>query len=216
MSTRVERSVDIHMPVRTVYDQWTQFEDWPLFMDEVQRVEQLEDDEVRWQVKTRGVEREWIARITEQIPDKRIAWTSIEGPQHAGVVTFHRLRDDLTRVMLQLDFIPEGFLEGYADKMGTIDSWVEGELATFKEFLEDRGKPTGSWRGEIDHHAAEPETGTEVTADTSDDDDRRRVTDEQASTETTSNAAGTTEGTPSAEEVEHRAVDHREHESTRG
>ncbi len=154
MSTSIERSITIDLPVRTVYDQWTQFEDFPLFMEDVEKVEQLTDAELMWTAKIRGVERQWRARITEQTPDQRIAWTAVEGPEHGGAVTFHALNDSTTKVMYQMDFEPTGFLEHYADKVGLIESRVEDDLENFAEFISTRGKATGAWRGEIERKAS--------------------------------------------------------------
>lgn len=154
MSTRIERSITIDLPVRTVYDQWTQFEDFPLFMSDVEKVVQLTPTEVEWTVKMRGVERSWRATITEQSPDQRIAWKSVEGPDQAGVVTFHALNDDQTRVMYQMEFEPSGVLEHYADKVGLLEDRVEDDLEEFKTFIEKRGKATGGWRGEVSREAS--------------------------------------------------------------
>ncbi len=150
VSTTVERSIVIDEPVRTVYDQWTQFEDFPLFMDGVEEVTQLTPETLMFRVRYRGVEREWKARITEQLPDTRIAWESIgDDPKHAGVVTFHHIEDTETKVMLQFDFWPEGLLEQYADKTGLVESYAEGMLEDFAGFIQKRGKATGAWRGEV-------------------------------------------------------------------
>src|SRR5918992_3144291 len=117
MST-VTESVDVGVPVRTAYNQWTQFEEFPHFMEGVQEIRQVTPEMTHWKVKVAGVEREFDAKITEQHPDERVAWTSIDGPKHAGVVTFHRLDPNKTRVMLQMDYEPEGVLENVGDKLG--------------------------------------------------------------------------------------------------
>jgi hypothetical protein len=150
MSTQVETSRTLDVPVRTAYDQWTQFEDFKLFMDGVEGVKQLGDDRLRFTYKRRGVERTWDARITEQIPDTRIAWESdTEEPEHAGVVTFHRIDDQHSKVMVQFDFWPNGFFEHYADQVGLVEQYVGRALDDFKGFIEDRKRPTGSWRGVV-------------------------------------------------------------------
>lgn len=196
MGTSIDRAIEIDLPVRTVYDQWTQFEDFPLFMEHVDEVEQTAQDQLIWHTKVRGVDREWRAQITEQIPDKRIAWRSVEGPHHAGVVTFHRISDDRTRLMLQFRFEPEGFLESYAETVGLVENWVDDELEAFKAFIEKRGRATGEWRGEIDAHADEPASGTTVSSEDDRDADRESVTD-------------ATRNDDVVHDDEHRAVDHR-------
>ncbi|HET6380593.1 MAG TPA: SRPBCC family protein [candidate division Zixibacteria bacterium] len=149
MST-VEKSIDVNVPLRTAYDQWTQFEEFPRFMEGVQSVRQLDDTHLHWVAEVGGQRREWDAEITEQTPDQRIAWTSTEGARNAGVVTFHRIDDDTTRIMLQMDVEPEGFMESAGDALGVLDRQVQGDLERFKAFIEERGAPTGAWRGDVD------------------------------------------------------------------
>ena len=146
--TTVEKSIEVHLPVRSVYNQWTQFEEFPRFMEGVSEVHQLTDRTLHWKANVAGQNREWDARITEQIPDERVAWTSVEGPYNAGVVTFHRIADDKTKVMLQLEFQPEGLVEAVGDKLGFVSRQAEKDLERFKEFLESRGTESGAWRGE--------------------------------------------------------------------
>ena len=142
--------IDIDLPVRTVYDQWTQFEDFPLFMKHVVDVRQLDDTHLHWKARISGVSREWKAEITEQTPDQRIAWTSLDGTQNAGVVTFHALSDDTTRVVLQLEVDPSGFLEHVADWGGYVSDRTKKDLDQFKDFIENRGRATGAWRGSVE------------------------------------------------------------------
>jgi uncharacterized membrane protein len=149
MST-IEQSIEVGVPVRTAYDQWTQFEEFPQFMEGVQAVTQSDDTHLHWVAEFGGQRREWDAEITEQLPDERVAWTSREGTRNAGVVTFHRLDDTSTRVMLQLDVEPEGLLEQAGDKLGFIRRRAAGDLERFKDFIESRGQATGAWRGEVD------------------------------------------------------------------
>jgi uncharacterized membrane protein len=149
MST-VEKSIDVDVPVRTAYNQWTQFESFPQFMEGVDRIDQTSDTMTHWLTSIGGVTREFDAEITEQHPDERIAWTSVDGPKNAGVVTFHRLGDDKTRIMLQMDFEPEGVVENVGDKLGIVGRRAEGDLKRFKEFIEGRGTETGAWRGDVD------------------------------------------------------------------
>ncbi len=144
-------TVDIGVPVRTAYNQWTQFEEFPHFMEGVEEVRQLGDTRLHWVASIAGVRREWDAEITEQVPDQRIAWRATEGTNNAGVVTFHRLEDDVTRVALQLDIEPEGFVETVADKMGFIRRRAEADLERFKAMIEERGVETGAWRGTVDN-----------------------------------------------------------------
>jgi uncharacterized membrane protein len=149
MST-VTESVDVAVPVRTAYNQWTQFESFPQFMDGVEEIRQVGPELTHWKVKIAGVEREFDARITEQHPDERVAWTSVDGPTHAGVVTFHRLDESHTRVTVQMDLEPEGLAETVGDKTGFVDRKVKGDVKRFKEFIESRGTETGAWRGDVD------------------------------------------------------------------
>src|SRR5688572_21923871 len=127
MTTTVEQSIDVNLPISTVYNQWTQFEDFPHFMEGVQEVRQLTDTTLHWRAEIGGVEREWDAEITEQKPDERIAWRSRDGVDTAGVVTFHRIDDDTTRVMLQLEYEPEGVVEEVGDKLGVVRRQAEGD-----------------------------------------------------------------------------------------
>jgi uncharacterized membrane protein len=145
----IEKSIDVEAPTSTVYNQWTQFEEFPRFMDGVKSVTQMADDRLRWVAEIAGKEKEWDARITEQTPDQRIAWRAEEGAENGGVVTFHRIDDTTTRVMLQMDYDPEGFAENVGDALGFVDRRVAGDLERFKEFIEQRGLETGGWRGEI-------------------------------------------------------------------
>ncbi|GAA3194669.1 MULTISPECIES: SRPBCC family protein [Streptomyces] len=148
--SQVEQSIEVDVPVRTAYNQWTQFESFPEFMDGVERIEQRTDTLTHWVTKVGGVEREFDAEITEQIPDERVAWTTVGGEaKQAGVVTFHRLQDTTTKVMLQMDFDPDGLAESVGDKLGFVKRQVDGDLKRFKEFIEQRGLETGAWRGEV-------------------------------------------------------------------
>jgi uncharacterized membrane protein len=146
----VTESVDVHVPLHTAYNQWTQFSDFPKFMEGVEEVNQVTDTMTHWRVKVAGVTKEFDAQITEQIPDERVAWHSIEGPDHAGVVTFHRMSEDSTRVTTQMDVDPEGFIENVADKSGMLKRRAKADLKRFKEFIERRGRETGAWRGNVD------------------------------------------------------------------
>jgi uncharacterized membrane protein len=149
MSEIVE-TVEVDVPVRTAYNQWTQFESFPQFMEGVERVEQLDDTTLRWHAEVAGKDKTWTARITEQEPDQRIACTSTEGARNAGVVTFHRLDENRTRVTLQLDVEPEGPVENVGDALGFVARRAKGDMERFKEFIERRGTATGAWRGTVD------------------------------------------------------------------
>jgi uncharacterized membrane protein len=147
--SNIEKSIEVEVPVRVAYNQWTQFEEFPRFMEGVQQVQQLDDKRLQWRATVGGKEKEWEAEITEQIPDERIAWRSRSGTANAGVVTFHRIADNRTRVMLQLEYDPEGVAENVGDAVGIVSRRVTGDLERFKEFIESRGRETGAWRGEV-------------------------------------------------------------------
>ncbi len=149
MST-IEQSIDVNVPVSTAYNQWTQFEEFPKFMEGVEYVRQLDDTRLEWAAEIAGQRREWEAKITEQSPDERVAWTSVGGEFHAGVVTFHRIDDNTTRIMFQMEFQPEGFIDKVGDALGIVKARTKGDLARFKKFIESHGQETGAWRGEVD------------------------------------------------------------------
>jgi uncharacterized membrane protein len=159
MTTNVIHSIDAAVPVRVAYDHWTRFESFPQFMDGVERVDQLTDTRTHWVTRIAGVQREFDAEITEQHPDERIAWTTENGTHQAGVVTFHRIDDDTTRVTLQLDHDPSGFVEKAGDALGIVQHRVKGDLENFKKLAESHGAPAGGWRGEVE---APPQTGGSV------------------------------------------------------
>jgi len=142
-------TIEVDVPVRTAYDQWTQFESFPRFMENVKEVRQLDDTTLEWVADVAGREKRWKAKITEQKADERVAWTSIDGARNAGVVTFHRLAEGKTRVTLQLDVDPEGPVENIGDALGIVKRQVHDDLKRFKEFIESRGQETGAWRGEV-------------------------------------------------------------------
>ncbi|PZF83904.1 SRPBCC family protein [Jiangella anatolica] len=141
--------VDVHVPITTAYNQWTQFEEFPQFMDGVETVRQLDDRHLHWTVKIAGVEREFDAEITEQHPDERIAWRATTGVDQSGVVTFHKLDAETTRVTLQLEMEPEGVAETVGEKTGLVSMAAERDMANFKEFIESRGLASGAWRGDV-------------------------------------------------------------------
>ncbi|HWJ66534.1 MAG TPA: SRPBCC family protein [Nocardioides sp.] len=149
--SQIQESIDVDVPVRTAYNQWTQFESFPKFMSGVESITQLDDKRLHWVTSIAGVEREFDAEITEQHPDERVAWTSTGGEaQHAGVVTFHKLDDDRARVMVQLDWQPSGVAEKVGSAINVDERRVKGDLERFKQFIEARGHETGAWRGDVD------------------------------------------------------------------
>jgi uncharacterized membrane protein len=150
--SQIMESIDVDVPVRTAYDQWTQFEEFPRFMEGVEQVEQLDDTTLRWTAQIAGVRKSWTAEITEQTPDQRIAWNATEGAENAGVVTFHRLDDLKSRVTLQLDVEPEGPVESAGDALGFVQRRAKGDMERFKAFIEQRGAATGAWRGEVEQN----------------------------------------------------------------
>jgi uncharacterized membrane protein len=153
MTTTIEHSIDVSVPVRTAYNQWTQFEEFPEFMQGVEYVHQIDDTHVRWKAEIGGTSHEWEAEITEQRPDERVAWKTTSGKGHSGVVTFHRLGEDETRVMVQMDWEPEGVKESAGSALGLDDRRVKGDLERFKQLIESRGTESGAWRGEVDQTA---------------------------------------------------------------
>jgi uncharacterized membrane protein len=145
----ITESVDVAVPVRVAYDQWTQFEEFPSFMGGVEQIRQIDDTHLHWVAEVGGKREEWDAEITEQHPDERVAWTARGGKGNAGVVTFHRLNDDETRVTVQMDWQPEGVMENVGAALGFDDRQVSKDLERFKELIESRGTATGGWRGDI-------------------------------------------------------------------
>lgn len=152
MSSSTTASIDVNVPISTAYNQWTQFEEFPKFMDSVHEVRQIDDTHLHWRADVAGKEVEWDAEITEQIPDKRIAWRSTTGVPNAGVVTFHKISDSTTRVMLQMDYEPQSVDEKVGDTLGLVKMQAKGNLTRFKQLLEGRGTETGAWRGSVAQH----------------------------------------------------------------
>jgi uncharacterized membrane protein len=149
MST-VTESVDVEVPVHTAYNQWTQFEEFPNFMEGVERVTQVDDRHNHWVTSVAGAKREFDTEIVDQLPDERVAWRTVSGEvKQKGVVTFQRLDATHTRVRLAMDVEPSGMAEKTADLVGIIDRRAKGDLRRFKEYIEDRGRESGAWRGRI-------------------------------------------------------------------
>lgn len=149
MST-VEKSIELDVPVREAYNQWTQFEQFPEFMEDVKHIRQLADDRLLWQVEVGEAERSFEAQITEQVPDQRIAWQAQGETVHAGVVTFHKLDDEHSKVMLQMDVEPNDWVEKAGDALGVYSAAVARDLDNFKQLMETRDHASGAWRGTID------------------------------------------------------------------
>jgi uncharacterized membrane protein len=151
---RIEKTIEVDRPVRTVYNQWTQFEDFPKFMTGVESVRQLDETRLHWKAEVWGKDEEWESEITEQTPDERISWRSTAGPRNAGTVRFEPLSPDRTRVRLALAYEPEGVVENLGDMIGAMDGQVQSSVEEFKKFIEGRGRETGAWRGSV--HDSEP------------------------------------------------------------
>jgi uncharacterized membrane protein len=152
---RIERSVEVGVPVSTAYNQWTQFEEFPRFMAGVESVRQLDDSTLHWVAEIAGVRKEWDAKIVRQEPDREIRWMGFGEPDNEGVVTFEPLGSDRTRVNVSMGIEPQGVVEKAGEALGVVGSRVEGDLERFKDMIEERGTETGAWRGRI------PGTGTE-------------------------------------------------------
>ncbi|MEV6997775.1 SRPBCC family protein [Streptomyces sp. NPDC093982] len=149
MST-VKETVEVEVPVGTAYNQWTQFQEFPNFMEGVEEVRQLDDSHNHWTTKIGGVRREFDTEIVDQLPDERITWRTVSGDtQQKGSVRFQRVDDTHTRVELVMDVEPSGAAEKAADMTGTIDRRIKGDMRRFKEYIEHRGIESGSWRGRI-------------------------------------------------------------------
>jgi uncharacterized membrane protein len=146
---RLQKSIEVDCPLNQVYNQWTQFEEFPRFMEGVKSVKQLDDTRLHWVAEIAGKEKQWTAKIIEQIPDHRIAWESESGEFTSGVVSFQSLGPNRTRFTLEIAYDPKGFVENAGDAIGVVSRRVEGDLKRFKEFIENRGQETGGWRGTI-------------------------------------------------------------------
>ncbi len=143
---RVQKKIDVDVPISTAYNQWTQFEDFPRFMEGVISVTQLDDRHLRWEAEVGGRDKVWEAEIQEQLPDSRIVWRSIQGDENAGIVTFTPTEDGKTSIWLEMSYNPDGFLESVGDAMGFMNRRVEGDLKRFKAFIEEQGMETGAYR----------------------------------------------------------------------
>jgi uncharacterized membrane protein len=147
---RIEKSIEVKCPVSTVYNQWTQFEEFPRFMTGVKEVKQLDDTHVHWHAEIWGKDKEWDAEITEQVPDQRISWRSTSGDApNGGTVRFEPIGTDATRVRLAMEYEPQGMTEKVGDAVGIMSARVQNSVENFKKYIESRGAESGAWRGEV-------------------------------------------------------------------
>ncbi len=161
----IEKSIEVNVPLRTAYNQWTQFEEFPMFMQGVDEVRQLDNKRLYWRAEVGGKDKEWEAEIVEQTPDQRVAWQSVTGAPNRGVVTFQSLDANRTQVTLQMDYEPEGLIESVGNALGFVSGRVQGDLERFKEYIESRGTETGAWRGEVHGGQVESAAGSGLEAD---------------------------------------------------
>jgi hypothetical protein len=164
MTTRVERSIQVDVPVSTAYGQWTQFEEFPSFMGGVREVRQLDDRRLHWVAEIAGVRREWEAAVLEQVPDRSIAWAATSGATNAGAVRFEPVGAQKTTVFLTLEYEPEGAVEQVGDALGVVERQVTSDLERFKSMIEDRGSASGAWRGTVNEGAGFGTPGIEHAA----------------------------------------------------
>ena len=160
--SRISEDIEVAVPVRDAYDQWTQFESFPRFMAGIDRVVQVDDKTLEWTATIAGVVKHWRAEITEQQPHRLVAWRSIDGARNDGQVTFESLGPDRTMVEVQVDVEPEGFVEKAADALGVVERRVRGDLIRFRDFIESRAQPTGAWRGRVEGGRVEDDAIDEI------------------------------------------------------
>lgn len=145
----IEKSIDLNVAVRTAYNQWTQFEEFPRFMEGVEQVKQLDEKHLHWKATVAGKQEEWDAEITEQVPDQRIAWRSQSGAKNEGVVIFSPVTEGKSKIHLRIEYEPKGMVEKAGDFVGVVSQRVEGDLQRFKNYIESRRHETGAWRGNV-------------------------------------------------------------------
>jgi uncharacterized membrane protein len=155
----ITHSIEVNAPLRAVYNQWTQFEEFPRFMEGIKEVRQEDDKRLFWKAKIGGTEKEWEAQITDQVPDERIEWRSVDGSPNSGSVTFEEISPDQTRVTASIEYEPEGAIEKTGAALGIPAGRVEGDLKRFRDFIEAKGRETGGWRGEIGEGHIAPSKG---------------------------------------------------------
>jgi carbon monoxide dehydrogenase subunit G len=165
MSTKVEKSILVNVPLSIAYNQWTQFEEFPHFMSGVKSVTQLDDENLKWVAEIAGVRRQWNATILEQVPDTKVSWAATEGATNAGSVTFEDVGGGQTQVHLVLEYEPEGLVEKIGDKLNVVENQAEGDLNRFKEFIESEGYATGAWRGSLGTGTGADEPGIDTAAE---------------------------------------------------
>jgi uncharacterized membrane protein len=148
---KVQDSIEVEVPVEQAYNQWTQFEEFPKFMNGIQSVQQLDDTHVRWVAEIRGESRQWTTEITEQQPDEKVAWKTIDGEvRNDGLVTFEPVGDNQTRIDVEMDVESTSTAENVSgDLLGIVKDQVHGDLERFKQLIENRDQETGAWRGEV-------------------------------------------------------------------
>jgi uncharacterized membrane protein len=146
---RVEESIDVNVPVSTAYNQWTQFEEFPRFMEGVESVTQIDDTHLRWVAEIGGTRHEWEAEITEQMPDRKVAWRAVDGHYNSGTVTFEPVDEETTRITVVMEHETEGMMESLGSALGADSRRVKGDFERFKELIESRGVESGAWRGEV-------------------------------------------------------------------
>lgn len=152
----IQKDIQVDVPVSVAYNQWTQFEEFPRFMEGVTAVQQLTETRLHWHANIGGKNLEWDAKITEQVPDQRISWKSVEGKENAGSVAFEAIDAGRTKVSLTMTYDPEGLIENVGDFVGVFSRRVSGDMERFKVFIEGRGAETGEWRGEVHEGTKEP------------------------------------------------------------
>jgi len=175
MTTKVQKSILVNLPVSTVYNQWTQFEDFPQFMNGVKSITTLQDDRMQWVAEIGGVRRQWEAKVLEQVPDQKVSWAATEGATNAGSVTFEDLGGAQTRVHLYLEYEPEGLVEKVGDKLNVVENQAEGDLERFKAFIESEGYATGAWRGTVSNAGHVGTPGVEHADESRGDDGKAGV-----------------------------------------
>jgi ribosome-associated toxin RatA of RatAB toxin-antitoxin module len=190
MSTRVEKRILVNVPVSTAYNQWTQFEDFPHFMGGVKKVTQLSDDRLEWVAEIAGVKRKWEARILEQKPDQKVAWTATEGATNAGSVEFEDVGGGQTSIKLFIDYEPEGIVEKIGDKLHVVEHQAESDLKRFKAFIEDEGYASGAWRGSVNEGGSVGTPGVEHAAGSLGDSGKAGVSGKMAAAAGVAAAAG--------------------------
>jgi uncharacterized membrane protein len=187
----VEKCIEVEAPLSMVYNQWTQFEEFPKFMHGVEEVKQMGDKRLRWRAEIAGKVVEWDAEIFEQIPDRRVAWRSTSGPLNSGMVNFEPLGPNRTKVWLKINYKPDGAIEKIGSALGVVSQRVEGDLERFKEFIEARGSETGAWRGQIEGRHVDPAPNEGGSADAMPRSQRQYASTEIPAPLRTSGTAGT-------------------------